>query len=76
MVNLPLIIFSLILFVYAIVGSLIWYHLAKFGVGFSPKLVLIVFIVGSIVLISLSIIFFLKVPWGDVVLNFIQNNGF
>lgn len=48
---------------------LVTYHLHRFGIGFAPKVVLFVYLVGSALLLSLSVLTYNQVPW-DVVFDY------
>lgn len=74
--NLLLVLFCLVLAIYAVIASFIVYHLVKFGVGVGPKLVAGIFLAGSIVFIGLSVIYFMDVPWSDLINSSQQFNAF
>lgn len=56
----------------------ILYHLLRFGVGVKPKIVGVIFILGSIVLFGLSIIFSFGLDFGVIFNNigFLKFNAF
>ena len=64
-VNIPLILFSIFLAIYSIGASFISYHLYKFGIGSSPKIVLIIFLGGSVLLGAFLIFTYNRVPWDN-----------
>lgn len=61
--NLPLTIFSLILTAYIIGSVFVAYHLYHFGIGKAPKVILIIFLIGSGILIGVAVWAFRQVPW-------------
>ena len=67
MANLPIILFALVLSIYVVIGYFIWYHLDKFGIGHSPKIVLVIFLGGSAALIALSLFYFFNVAWQNLI---------
>ena len=61
--NWPLTIFSLILVAYIITSVFVAYHLHRFGFGKAPKVILIVFLIGSGILIGAAVWSYQQVPW-------------
>ena len=51
---------ALALFIYWVVTFIIFYHLTRFGIGTQPKKFAAVFLLGSVVLTSVVIIFFIN----------------
>lgn len=64
--NLPLLIFLIVLINYLTWTFFITYHLSKFGVGPEPKILLTVFLAGSIIFLALNFIFFFKIEWPEL----------
>ncbi|OGE80648.1 MAG: hypothetical protein A2660_00995 [Candidatus Doudnabacteria bacterium RIFCSPHIGHO2_01_FULL_45_18] len=50
-----------LLFVYWAVAFIILYHLTRFGVGVQPKRFAAIFMLGSIILFTVTIILFMKI---------------
>jgi len=59
--NLLLLALAIILFIYWIFNFIILYHLVRFGVGTSPKKIALIFLMGSVSLFFLSVIFFANI---------------
>ena len=57
---------------YGIAFFFIVYHLRNFGIGNAPKLILAIFSAGSIVLVGLLISAFVRVPWEELGLDFLD----
>jgi hypothetical protein len=68
--NLPLITFLAIVGFSAVGATFISYHLERFGVGREPKLLLVVFIAGSVILIILNFLFFFSIDWNELIAKF------
>ena len=67
MFNLPsLIAFFIILAIYIWYTFAIVYHLIRFGVGTEPKKVALIFLLGSFIFFSLTIIAYLQINWGAI----------
>ena len=71
--NVPLLIFSLVFCVYIIGASFISYHLYYFGIGKAPKIILFVFLIGSVILLGVSVLAYNQVPWDSININFLPN---
>ena len=59
--KIPLAVFCIASLVYLIGGFIIVYHLIRFGVGNIPKNTALVFFCGSIILLLITAIFFIKI---------------
>ncbi len=55
------ILIALVFVVYWVIVFVILYHLTRFGVGVQPKRFAAIFLVGSVILFSLSIVAYLNV---------------
>lgn len=66
-INLPLLIFLLVIIFYIIGAIFIIYHLARFGIGKAPKNLIIFFLIGSVILLILNFAFFSSIDWGELV---------
>ncbi|HOK94468.1 MAG TPA: hypothetical protein PLL80_02975 [Candidatus Pacearchaeota archaeon] len=59
---------SLILII-LIAGAFLWYifsivyHFVRFGIGKEPKIIVLVFFIGSFLLLATTIIFFTQIDW-------------
>jgi hypothetical protein len=62
--NLPLIALFVVMIAFAINAFFIVYHLTRFGIGTSPKIVAFVFVIGCMfmVLIMIALFVHLKLP--------------
>lgn len=66
-INLPLIFFLAIILLYLIGAIFISYHLLKFGIGKEPKILNVVFLIGSLILIALNFFYFYSVNWEKLI---------
>jgi len=62
------ILFVIILSIYLWYTFAIVYHLIRFGVGTKPKRMALIFFVGSFILFSATVIFYLKINWQDILI--------
>ena len=67
-------ILSIIMVIYFIGASFVSYHLYKFGIGVTPKIILAIFLAGSVLLVGFNIILFSAIDW-DFILNQTLNGG-
>ncbi len=66
------IILILIAAVYLWFVFIIIYHLIRFGVGTKPKMLALIFFLGSILLLVLTLFAFSQINWGEI-LGLIKN---
>lgn len=70
--NLTLIGFLIILAVYLWYAFAIIYHFLRFGIGITPKLLALIFFVGSFVLFLLVTDAYAQVNWGELFASLIK----
>ncbi|MCX6736655.1 MAG: hypothetical protein NTW73_00995 [Candidatus Parcubacteria bacterium] len=71
-INVPLILFGIIIFFYLWYVFSILYHLIRFGIGTHPKMIALIFFVGSIILVAICFITYFSISWADLI-NQISN---
>jgi len=65
MINTPLIIFSIIIGAYLWYTFSIVYHLIRFGVGREPKVLALIFFIGSFGLFVISLVLYSNIDWKE-----------
>lgn len=65
-INLSLILFIIALIIYIWYSFAIIYHLIRFGIGVKPKMIALIFFIGSLVLFTLTIAVYKQVPWSEI----------
>jgi len=58
--NLPIIIIAGVLVIFWVLAFIVLYHLVRFGVGRAPKIAAFVFFVGSLILMVVILIMWLR----------------
>ena len=67
MVNSPLLLFCIIIGAYLWYTFSIIYHLIRFGVGREPKVLALIFFMGSFILFVLALLFYLNIDWEEII---------
>lgn len=65
--KIPLLLFLVLITIYIIGGVFIVFHLLKFGLGREKKILSMVFITGSIILLTINIIIFFSIDWQNLI---------
>ncbi len=68
-VTISLVIFLIILAIYLWYGFSIIYHLIRFGVGVKPKILALVFFLGSFVLFTILLALYRQIDWPEIFQN-------
>jgi len=65
MFNTPLIIFSIVIGAYLWYTFSIIYHLIRFGVGREPKILALIFLIGSFGLFIITLVLYFNIDWKE-----------
>ena len=65
MINTPLILFSIIIGAYLWYTFSIIYHLIRFGVGREPKVLSLIFFIGSFGLFIITLVLYSNIDWKE-----------
>lgn len=69
---LPLLFFAFVLVFFIWYAFAIIYHLIRFGIGVTPKIIALIFLAGSLALFNAVMISYTRVNWGELI-RFIVN---
>ena len=76
MINTPLIIFSIIIGAYLWYTFSIIYHLIRFGVGRDPKVLALIFLIGSFGLFIITLVLYFNIDWKETLQQFFSRITF
>lgn len=65
--NVPLFIFAIIILAYLWYTFSIVYHFIRFGVGRKPKILALVYFMGSFFLVGITLLLYKQVDWSNII---------